>query len=83
MATILSAEFNQITMQTQYIVLYMTRQVVSADMFDLSIVSIDSLDESLDKTGCVTRPTHLVTRHKIAIKRVEFMTPSPLSPDSN
>ena len=76
MATILSAEFNQITMQTQYIVLYMTRQVVSADTFDLSIVSIDSLEESLDKTGCVTR-------HQIAIKRVEFMTPSPLSPDRN
>ena len=59
MATILSAEFNQITMQTQYIVLYMTRQVVSADTFDLSIVSIDSLEESLDKIGCVTRPNHL------------------------
>ena len=58
MATILSAECKQITMQTQYVVLYMTRQMVSADTFDLPIVSLDTLEESLSTKLVVSLDTN-------------------------
>ena len=59
MATILSAECKPITMQTQYVVLYMTRQMVSADTFDLPIVSLDSLEESLLTNQVMSLDTEL------------------------
>lgn len=58
MATILSAECKQITMQTQNVVLYMTCQMVSADTFDLPIVSLDTLEESLSTKLVVSLDTN-------------------------